>query len=300
MTDYQKYRNLIEGYFDGTLSPSDESALMKKLDTDSELKSEFDIQNDIVQAIRETRKTELKNRLENINIRWYHNISNGWKVAATATVITVSSLTAYYLIDTPFDINNRIDLAQNEIILDALNSEQVDIPQKPHAENVEDFNSLNVSEPDQMLSVRNNESEANNLEENLSSETEQRVEVIVPDVIEEFDDVDHMELENITSGDINTMSPSREDLHSSVEIRSVIDKKYNFHYNFKEGTLTLYGNFQDIPYEIIEINSASGKSFYLNYRDSFYHIKNTKSITPLKPVTNENLINELRIVMENK
>ncbi len=301
MTDKQKYQNLLDGFFEGTLSTSEETTLMNRLATDADLKSEFEFQKDIINTIKESRKLELKSRLDNISIKWYDNISNGWKVAATATIVTVSTLTAYYFIDMQEEFGNRIDLAQNEILVDAFDTEVADIPQKPHAienENIE--KSKTIENTEQVKETVTQETVVHESADQVVANTDRTVEVIVPDVIEDFEEVDNMELENVTSGDINTMTPSREDLHSSVEINTVLHKKYNFHYNFSHGTLTLYGNFEDVPYEILEINSTSGKSFYLNYKDNFYNIINTNNIIPLQPVTNESLINELKIVKENK
>lgn len=301
MTDKQKYQNLLDGFFEGTLSSSEESTLMNRLATDTDLKSEFEFQKDIISTIKETRKLELKNRLDNINIRWYHNISNGWKVAATATIITVSTLTAYYFINMQEEFGNRIDLAQNELLIEEFNNEVADIPQKPFTiedEEIERSETTESTEP-----VHETVAQDIVLQETsdpVASNSDRTVNVIVPDVIEDFEEVDNMELEDVSNGNINTMTSSREDLHSSVEINTVLHKKYNFHYNFSHGTLTLYGNFEDVPYEILEINSASGKSFYLNYKDSFYNIINTNNIIPLQPVTNESLINELNIVKRNK
>ena len=296
MTENQKYRELLDGFFEGTLSSSEESSLMNRLTTDPELKSEFELQQDIINTIRETRKMELKSRLDNIPIKWYHNISNSWKVAATATVITVSTLTAYYFINIQDDFKTRIDLAQNEIILDELNSERVEIPEKPEAETLKEV--IEIQAP-RHESVADPVEETSELETTVTARNE-NIDIVVPDIIEDFEEVDNIEPEDITSGDINTMTPSREDLHSSVEINTVLHKKFNFHYNFSGGTLTLYGNFEDVPYEILEINSATGKRFYLNYKDQFYNIINTDNIIPLQPVTNENLINELKIAKGNK
>jgi hypothetical protein len=301
MTDKQKYQNLLDGFFEGTLSTSEESTLMNRLATDADLKSEFEFQKDIINTIKESRKLELKSRLDNISIKWYDNISNGWKVAATATIVTVSTLTAYYFIDMQEEFGNRIDLAQNEILVDAFDTEVADIPQKPHAianENIE--KSKTIENTEQVKEAVTQETVIHESADQVVANTDRTVEVIGPDVIEDFEEVDNMELENVSSGDINTMTPSREDLHSSVEINTVLHKKYNFHYNFSHGTLTLYGNFEDVPYEILEINSTSGKSFYLNYKDNFYNIISTNNIIPLQPVTNESLINELKIVKENK
>lgn len=302
MTDYQKYRNLIDDYFNGTLPSSEQATLMNKLATDTELRSEFELQKDIINTIKETRKLELKGRLDNIPVRWYHNISDGWKIAATATVITVSTLTAYYFIDQQQELNNRINIAQNEIMLNEYTVEESDVPQKPEIISEDNavgetpvLQSEDVVEEDVMAEARENTAEEDNAEE----ATGKTIDVVVPNVIEDFEDVDNIDMENVTTGDINTMSP-REDMHSSVEIRSVPDKKYTFHYNFSGGMLTLYGDFEETPYEILEINSASGKSFYLKFKDQFYHIENTSEISPLKPVTNEALINELKIVKENK
>jgi len=296
MTEHQKYRELLDGFFEGTLSSSEESTLMNRLKTDTDLKSEFELQQDIINTIRETRKMELKSRLDNIPIKWYHNISNSWKVAATATVITVSTLTAYYFINIQDDFKTRIDLAQNEIILDELNSERVEIPEKPEAETLKEV--IEIQAP-RHESVADPVEETSELETTVTARNE-NIDIVVPDIIEDFEEVDNIEPEDITSGDINTMTPSREDLHSSVEINTVLHKKFNFHYNFSGGTLTLYGNFEDVPYEILEINSATGKRFYLNYKDQFYNIINTDNIIPLQPVTNENLINELKIAKGNK
>ena len=296
MTDYQKYRNLLDGYFEGTLSPTEESALMKRLTTDADLKSEFEFQNDIINTIKDTRRFELKNRLDNIQIKWYHNISNSWKVAATATVITVSTLTAYYLIDRQEDLKNRIDLAQQEMIIEDSTPDLVGIPHMPDIQATEESTDVAKSPSGPVLEAKN----TNITTDQAEISTERKVDILAPDVIEDFDEVDDIDMENISNGDINTINPTREDMNSSVEIRSIIHKKYTFHYNFSGGMLTLYGNFEDIPYEILEINSVSGKSFYLKYKDQFYNIVNTTQITPLKPVTNETLINELKIVKENK
>ena len=126
------------------------------------------------------------------------------------------------------------------------------------------------------------------------------MEVIVPEVIDNFDAEDDMEIDNISEGDIKSLNPVKKDIHSSVEVESIIHKKYNFHYKFSGGMLTLYGNFEDVPYEILEINSTEGKRFFLNYKDNFYNIIQTTDIMQLERVTNEALLSELAIVKENK
>ncbi len=299
MTEYPKYRKLIEDYFEGGLSPSEEASLKSKLSTDPELNGEFELQKDIINTIKDARRIDLKNRLNNIDIHWYHTISNGWKVAATITSIAISGLAAYYFIDQDNTIQDKVQI-ETQSNLEVNASEEVNILEKPIVSRLEEVEDTPVIEEKQKTSeplpVLDNEK--------IITETqpteEYALEVIVPEVIDSFDAVDDIEVENISESDIKSLNPVKKDIHSSVEVESIIHKKYNFHYKFSGGMLTLYGNFEDVPYEILEINSMEGKRFFLYYKENFYHIVQTTDITQLGRVNNDTLIGELNIVKENK
>lgn len=299
MTEYPKYRKLIEDYFEGGLSPSEEASLKSKLSTDPELNGEFELQKDIINTIKDARRIDLKNRLDNIDIHWYHTVSHGWKVAATITSIAISGLAAYYFIDQDNSIQDEIQI-ETQSNLEVNASEEVNISEKPIISRLEEVEDTPVIEEKQKTSepspVLDNEKK---IAEKQPTE-EYAMEIIVPEVIDNFDAVDDMEVENISDSDIKSLNPVKKDIHSSVEVESIIHKKYDFHYKFSGGMLTLYGNFEDVPYEILEINSTEGKRFFLNYKENFYHIVQTTDITQLGRVTNDTLIGELNIIKENK
>ena len=298
MAEYPKYRKLIEDYFEGGLTPSEEASLKSKLSTDPELNGEFEFQNDIINTIKETRRIDLKNRLDNINIQWYHTVSNGWKVAATISSIAIGGLAAYYFIDFDTSSQIQIETQNNEIALNEIEGDN--IPEKPASiQVVESDNSPVIVEKQKTTEPKPIIKEEESIKQEQNTE-EFAMEVVAPDVIDDFDAVDDMEVENISEGDIRSINPVKKDIHSSVEVESVIHKKYNFHYKFSGGMLTLYGNFEDVPYEILEINSTDGKRFFLNYKDDYYDIIQTTDIMQLVRVTNEALLNELSIVKENK
>ena len=300
MTEYPKYRKLIEDYFEGGLSPSEEASLKSKLSTDPELNGEFELQKDIINTIKETRRIDLKNRLNNINIHWYHTVSNGWKVAATITSIVISGLAAYYFIDQENSNQDKIQIEtqSNQLVVNEF--EEASIPDKPILSKLEEAEDIPVIEEKQKISEPSPVPDKENEIKETQPAEEYAMEVVVPEVIENFDAVDDMEVENISESDIKSINPIKKDIYSSVEVESVIHKKYNFHYKFSGGMLTLYGNFEDVPYEILEINSAEGKRFFLNYKDNFYYIIQTTDIMQLESVTNEALLGELNIVKENK
>ena len=95
-----------------------------------------------------------------------------------------------------------------------------DIPQKPLAITTEENYSTTTSDRDHELTDIKDKDD-HKIETTKGDEpiAKHNIDIVIPDVIEDFEDVDNVQLEDVTSGDISTMTPSREDLHSSVEIR---------------------------------------------------------------------------------
>ena len=88
---------------------------------------------------------------------------------------------------------------------------------------------------------------------------------------------------------------------SVLDMTTIDDKKHKFHYTLSNGNLSLFGNFKDSPYEIMELNSSRGVQMFLFYKTKYYSLKkNTTKISPLEPVTESTLITELDILRVNK
>ncbi len=309
MAENTKYWQLIDDYLSGKITDKNRILVDNKLTTDPEFKNEFELQKNIVNAIKDSRRSELKTRLENIKIHWYNTIPANWKIAASVTAVTIATIGAYFYFDNQSDQKSQLEMESIDSI--EITTDVNEIPQKPTViiselpeEGLEEDSNKppettvkKAEEP--KVTAKNNRIEET-VDEQMVPETNGDIEVIVPDLVDDFEAGEDLNMKDVTDSNINKISPVREDFYSNTEVKTLMHKKYNFHYQLSEGLLTLYGNFEDIPYEILEINSLEGKRLFLNYKNNYYMLLSTGSITALTPVTDTTLINELNIVKENK
>jgi hypothetical protein len=73
------------------------------------------------------------------------------------------------------------------------------------------------------------------------------------------------------------------------------EKKFKSHYQFSNGKLILYGNFDNGLYEIIEVNAQESRSLFLYYKASYYLLDEAKTeITLLKEISDPVLIQKIK------
>lgn len=303
------YRNMIDDYLTGSISSSEREAFEQQLARDSQLRSEYELQRHIVDQIRETRKLELKSRLDHINIHWYHTIPGSYKIAAAISLLTVSTLSAFYYIDQQDNQFSGVDLSETHQI--DMNQETEMVPEKP-AVNILDEAATAESD---VIETKATESPAGEEQQAMvdepvtetpsgdtdSWEETRQVDVFVPDMKEdEFAGNNELDMTEATADDLGNIQTLGMDRSGKPGVQIIDHRKYNFHYQLSEGTLTLYGDFEGIPYEILEIISAQGKRFYLKYQDHYYPLKVQSKVNELRPVTDDKILNELKIVEENK
>ncbi len=74
----------------------------------------------------------------------------------------------------------------------------------------------------------------------------------------------------------------------------VITESDKLAYQYYDNKLYLYGGFGGELYELIEVHARQEKRLYVYYLDQFYLVRNnTKSVTDLEPIKDENTIGEL-------
>ena len=298
MTNDNDYSKLIEDYLRDGLSAADKSELEKRMAMDPVLKNEFELQSDIIHVIRDSRKAELKTMLTQIHIGWYHLVPTAWKVAAAVTIATVTGLSAFYYL--------RQNPERKSAPIEKINITRPETKIKePFPENSVKLQPEKVKEKNSEIKnpsskgIKINKSESEKLHDNKVNET-QVITVPQPGVEEKAGDLPDNTLK--TEGAIK-IEPAviENNTAKDMAVKTIISKKYEFHYTFNEGALTLYGNFDGNPYKILEINSKNGKEYYLIYNENFYGLKqNTSAITPLVKVIDKNLVNELEILKNNK
>ncbi|MFC2123972.1 hypothetical protein ACFLU5_04095 [Bacteroidota bacterium] len=295
MTGNTNYKRLVEGYFEGSLSASEKADLEHQLEMDPGLKSEFDLQNAIIETIKETRRIELKSYLNNISVGWYHMIPNSWKVAAGITLFSVSSLSAFFLLEDTFkpELNN-IDLSQGT------ESEQIEtdkstIPGIPEV-------TITIEETGkETYKLIEEAEEIPALEVTVKEVTPANVPMaVIPDMPSDFEEISNPDPMPEISEELTTFEPVTSS-SSVLNMKTINDDKHQFHYTLSEGILLLYGNFKDSPYEIMDLYSSKGVQMYLFYKNNYYNLKkNTLKISPLELVTDASLITELDVLRQKK
>lgn len=307
---------LIDAYLDGKLSGKEKLEFEEKMQTDPVLETEFQLQKDIVNSLKEYRKAELKARLDNINVG--SGVGSGinavnWVI--TAGITSMIGLGAYlYLnqdeeaaLSEPSDNTElNYEKAPDEIG-DEITTIEPSEGKKPSFEEGVIDESIAEENKENEISEITDVSTEEKLAENIvqpkgsePTENEAEVEVIKPNVIESFEEDGNMDIDSQVDLPENNLSQAGAGHTIPLEVESKDDEKHHFHYRYYNSKLYLYGDFKNIPYELIELNTSSGKNLYMYYKGSFYYIQeNQMQVKPLKKIKDVKLIEQLDGLRDN-
>lgn len=291
-------KEFVNSYLDNELPKTERLDFENKLQHDSELKEEYNFQNDIVEGIKETRRLELKSRLSNIPVSTPIYQTIGFKAIAVASLSTGIGLGVYYLMDKNNIQLSDVDLSHSQITL----TQDQDVPEIPKA--ITPIVRQETKEEKVLYNIPQNKTSSEVVTKNTEAKVEPNIlqpNVIQPDVVETFEDEDINSEDISAQNPINDLDNIKDNVESTVEIATVKDKRNKFHYQFYKNKLYLLGNFNEMPYEIIELNSEKSKKYFLYYNDSFYKLEpGQEKPAPLVKIENDSLVNELKIIQLNQ
>lgn len=289
------YFRLIEAYFEGNISPADKAMLDAKISSDPLVKAEFDLQQNIVKGISNARKQELKSRLASIDLPIHTGILTGsgvkWLAGTVAGVTIFGSLLYWSLIS--FDDNIKpIDIKINQEI--AFNDNSLaDFP-KLIEEN-------NDTEEEKVFKTRSSKAKISKEKTEVVKEEKDATAKVQPQALMSYEDdklftnQNEDNLENIANREV---AHNRAD-KTEIEFLDAIEEKDNFHYRYYNSKLYLYGDFNEMPYQIIELNDKGKKQLFLSHNEEVYIIKdNTTEITELRKLQDEMLKMEIQLIVE--
>ena len=253
------------------MSPAQMQEFEKQLHTDPLLRSEFELQKDIIHSIKDFRKAQLKTKLDQVPVNVGPSTLVGVKAAAALVISGIIGVGTYLYLSAPDEIATPITetvapvenlQVQPEAITelpDELPTTEVEVVEEavvtPPKTTVEQPTSVPVTEPTKVV------------EEELAA-----VKPIVnsPDLI----DPNLNEAEAEESIEIPTAALAQDGMadNSVVAVETAKKDDNMFHYQYYSGKLYLYGDFRDIPYEILELNSANGKRLFIFYDNAYYKI----------------------------
>ncbi len=294
MKNNPTYEDLTGRYLDNEMSEAEKFEFESQMENDPQLKEEFDFQNELVRTIKDHRKLELKARLSNIEIPTPIFQTIGLKLAAVATATVIIGTGIYFYNQQNPNNNdfNIIDITGKQITL----QEENIVPVIPDVK----IETITPAKSDKNAPIKNKKKA--NKENKVRAEKQKPAKptVVKPELTVGFDNAIEEEGKIEETG-LSATNDVKENTKSKMEIETVKTRRHKFHYKFYNNRLYLLGDFSKSPYEIIELNSNSGKKYFLLYQDNYYKLEpNQQKPTRLHKIENDSIIKELKIIKEYK
>lgn len=280
MTNFE----LIDDYLTNRLTESEKVVFEQQMASDPSLKADVELQKNILEGIKGARAAELKSMLNNVPIGSPVSVSfSALKIAAgiVGAGLLIGSI-YYYMQPKGLKEGPNLSTSIQDSLQDndSVESGKKIIPLEEPAK--EDDNTTIVTEPEkEKVPVRKKEKakpsavnqpkiEVHDPTEELSSE-DNKNEIVTPENSKSAVTLSHIQVETDSSS-----------------------KKYNFHYQFNNGKLQLFGPFDNSLYEILEIN-GDNHNVFLFYRENYYLLDEQQDeITKLPLIKDAALIKKLK------
>jgi hypothetical protein len=285
----EKDLELLDQYVSNRLTAQDRGAFEKKLDSDTSLKNEFNLQQRVVEKIREARIKELKTMFNNVPASALEPAGTSLVTQVTLGVAIVGAIGAGVY----FYLNNN----ENKVADQTVAKQEETISEVPKA--IEPQQETSKQEepvtPDQKSSTEvvppaENEKQGSETAKSANGKEEPKG----PAPLDVFDPSEETEASPATPE--SAISESTPLNKSSIVVETDSNnKKYNFHYQFRNGKLYLYGTFEKNLYEIMEFFSDNKRTVFLYYKDSYYLLnEENETIKPLAPINDPSLLKKLK------
>ena len=288
---------LAHKFLENKLSEQERLFLQEKISSDPSFKEEFSLQKDTINVLREFRKSQIKQRLESIEVGiGIGGFIAGLKLIHWIFISGVISVVSFFVVTSEnpeYSEPSSLVTFNDQHIIDA-NKTLPELP-KPKIEPIpaatEERTYKKNQATDELIVERKNE----DIREVIQPEA------IQPEVLENFPD---QNADPDFPDDLAIENPATALLESDNDqlgVEAVSSEEFEFHYMYFENKLFLYGSFGSTPYEIMEMNSSNGKKVFMYHNGDFFQIKeNTRQPSALTKIENTNLIEELQIARKLK
>lgn len=301
----------IEAYLNDTLSTADRKAFENNMTTDPSLREEVSLQQDIIEGLKRERRAMLKARLSNVelspleaaDIAATSAISYWAKWLGGAALLGGAILAAYYWSNNePVSSGTDTQQPATAIVAEkptALTSPVASTSQQENESAVTDADQIQHSNPQMpaqktVKSVPSVGHKSKNTT-NLSAKTAQ---VSAP--VLDGDDSDNSFDKDDNGANTPTGNIANETVKASPRPEVIVEKSQDLSYKYFNNKLYLYGDFNSTPYELLELNSNTGRKMYIYFGASFYELKESQSTTPLAAVKDADLINNLNVLRKKR
>jgi hypothetical protein len=278
---------LIERYLEQKMGSAEMAEFENAMLHDPLLKSEFELQKDIIESLKAYRKAEIKARLDAIQVNPAPHFANFLKIAASITITSIMIWGAYTYFNDSEDYAEKVDITSiNDGFHEFHLEELPGMPLVAEANPIEEIHDVPVAK------------------RNVRTATKKEIrfpEVRLPDIAVNFEDASPIIKDEGLPKNSHFNQLDEGALAPEILVKELPGKKNQHLYQNYDGKLYLYGNFASSPYELIELNTENGRRLFLKYDSSYYVIKpDQKNIVPLEVIQDTTLVQELQILKNNK
>ncbi len=331
--------NLIETYMEDVLTEAEKLEFEQQLANNPELRAELQLQTDIIEAIKTTRRQDLKQKLNRVGVP-----PSGMAYISPRLIIGVGLALLIgiggflYLSDTSSVVGQQFEPRASSTFTPTLKegnnidnnkhddentvlrspsekqSASVEVEERRQEDTYSKTDNKTgyttakkvkpVAENIQKKTVEGDENTNTITKEKVSTPTVER-QVSVPTVNQPSVTIP---IARNRKENLGVRLPGMGFVDQRIEKVSKIEistdnsqRKYSFHYKLTDNKLRLYGDFDKSIYEILEFNTASEKQLYLYYAGHYYPIEKQKEgIKPLKRIKDKYTIDSLSIIKDNR
>jgi hypothetical protein len=287
---------LLDDYLTNRMREQDRSAFEQRLQADPDLKNELIIQKRLVKGIQNARVAELKSMLNNVAVPAHGLESPGTKIAIGTVLSILIAAGAYWYFK-----QDETKALQKEV---AVEEQTLDVPVVPKSE-------TQIKSETESVDTHNNEIDKNQTsagtEDSKPSQSGKPAPVKAPGkkdadkpasakepVIDVFDPgVQENEKDAPGPRENQQLFTSK---NSSLVVETDTDnRKYSFHYQFKNGKLFLYGPLEKNLYEILEFFTDEKRTVFLYYKNNYYLLEERDfKVRPLTSISDPALLKKLK------
>ena len=274
----------MDDYLANRLSDADRTSFEHKLEADPALKSEFISQQRFIEGIKRARIAELKNIMNNTPIPPAAG-SGSALTLKVASMVIAAGIVGFGIYWFTSDENETIPAPVEETTVTEIQETPLEIAE-------ENEPSPQVIEPEVQTPPAKEESEKTAQPAAASKVKQPTLEVYDP--TKEIKEED-------TEEDIDPIIPGEHKKASSLVVETDnTQKKFDFHYQFKDGKLILMGPFDATLYEILEFIADDKRTIFLYYTSEHYLLDERKEKpTPLNPIKDSQLLKKLEVYRAN-
>lgn len=299
----------LDEYLRNKLDAADKTAFEQKLQGDADLQREYRLQQKIAEGLRKARTAELKNMLNNIPVSSVHGseISIGVKTLISLTVAGLVATGIYLYLD------------KEETEVPAQQITQTETPAEVPAETQPEQAPTNEAEAEATTTAPASSSSATETPQPDQPKQQPAVTNQQPATTKESTSVTKpviapKQMDSVSKPEIHVFEPGEEtESTKAVDDKTATEstpkankttltvktdannKKYNFHYQFKNGELYLFGPFDKKLIEIMEFFSDNKHTVFLFHENKYYLLNEAnEKVKPLTAITDQTLIKKLK------